>query len=228
MVISLILISNRCLVRKKTKTPIIYITGIQDPPNMAALKLLISQPLEAGPSLFENHNLQPRICQALEHISSRLAPRGQHATFLHILHDYQLPPALRRSNTHPCGGPSTPTTPSSPGPARFLRRQLSDIASRASPLSPGGAGPRFLWPSIRRAATPTRERDEGATSPSPMTPGSMWSGPTERSTSPVTPWTPTTPSLMRVQLLYVPPEDARAREYICDLIRKAERKFQVS
>jgi hypothetical protein len=200
---------------------------------MAGLKVTISPPLEAGASPLDVHFLPPRVKQALEHVSSRLAARGQHATFLLVRRDYQLPPSLVRPTSLPA---PPPPTPSSPSPARFLRRQLSDLTSRASPSSPAfGGSPRFLWPG-RRSATPTSAAREELLPTPPMTPSSLWSVSTDQSSaasssdrccaSPATPCTPTTPGSMVGRFIFSPSQDLD-QGLLRELVRKAERKFQV-
>ena len=100
---------------------------------MAGLKVAISPPLEAGASPLDVHFLPPRVKQALEHVSSRLAARGQHATFLLVRRDYQLPPSLVRPTSLPA---PLPPTPSSPSPARRPRRLRRRPQRRHPPPHP--------------------------------------------------------------------------------------------
>ncbi|KAG5957225.1 hypothetical protein E4U57_001903 [Claviceps arundinis] len=77
------------------------------------LKDRISSPLEAGPSLLNDHHLSPSLTPALEHASSRLAKKSLHLTLVVVRRDYQLPttaassPLLCLASTSISPSPST-------------------------------------------------------------------------------------------------------------------------
>ncbi|KAG6241754.1 hypothetical protein E4U25_005572 [Claviceps purpurea] len=82
------------------------------------LKDRISSPLEAGPSLLNDHHLSPSLTPALEHASSRLAKKSLHLTLVVVRRDYQLPttaasPLLCLASTSTSSSPSTSSSSSS-------------------------------------------------------------------------------------------------------------------
>ncbi|KAG6095390.1 hypothetical protein E4U14_008250 [Claviceps sp. LM454 group G7] len=83
------------------------------------LKDRISSPLEAGPSLLNDHHLSPSLTPALEHASSRLAKKSLHLTLVVVRRDYQLPttaalsPLLCLASTSISPSPSTSSSSSS-------------------------------------------------------------------------------------------------------------------
>ncbi|KAG5948314.1 hypothetical protein E4U59_000042 [Claviceps monticola] len=92
------------------------------------LKDRISSPLEAGPSLLNDHHLSPSLTPALEHASSRLAKKSLHLTLVVVRRDYQLPttaasPLLCLAST---------STLSSPSPSPSFSSSLTSSLSRRS------------------------------------------------------------------------------------------------
>ncbi|KAG5920325.1 hypothetical protein E4U61_007978 [Claviceps capensis] len=93
------------------------------------LKDRISSPLEAGPSLLNDHHLSPSLTPALEHASSRLAKESLHLTLVVVRRDYQLPttaasPLLCLASTSTSSSTSSlPSTSSSSSLTSLLSRR---------------------------------------------------------------------------------------------------------
>ncbi|KAG6026403.1 hypothetical protein E4U19_002661 [Claviceps sp. Clav32 group G5] len=95
------------------------------------LKDRISSPLEAGPSLLNDHHLSPSLTPALEHASSRLAKKSLHLTLVMVRRDYQLPttaassPLLCLASTSTSPSPSTSSSSSSVITSSLSRRSFA-------------------------------------------------------------------------------------------------------
>ncbi|KAL2167568.1 hypothetical protein VTG60DRAFT_1114 [Thermothelomyces hinnuleus] len=87
----------------------------------------ISSPLEAGPSIVDDHHLPSQVNEALEYASKRLGRKASHITLLVVRRDYQLPTSPTPSPTYTPPGSlpgsttaaSTPSKPSFPASSRI-------------------------------------------------------------------------------------------------------------
>ncbi|KAL2156154.1 hypothetical protein VTH82DRAFT_899 [Thermothelomyces myriococcoides] len=81
----------------------------------------ISSPLEAGPSIVDDHHLPSQVNEALEYASRRLGRKASHITLLVVRRDYQLPTSPTPSPTYTLPGslPLSTTTASTPSKPSF-------------------------------------------------------------------------------------------------------------
>ncbi|KAI0165883.1 hypothetical protein GGR57DRAFT_140196 [Xylariaceae sp. FL1272] len=208
---------------------------------MSFPKQRISSPLEAGTSLFDN--LPPRITEALEYASKRLARKSLHITLIVVRNDYQIPSIAPCTTPSMISPPQTPELTGFATPFRFtssvaglrhiVRRGTgSSLASTTTTVSDSTPGtPSFAPPPTEPAKSPRRWM-------MPLTPGSPM--------MPLTPHTPSSsatiatstsatsssarsqgPESFGIRLVYTSPLSPKDDKTLRTAMIKAERRFHL-
>ncbi|KAL5612762.1 hypothetical protein BROUX41_004153 [Berkeleyomyces rouxiae] len=205
---------------------------------MAVTKLRISSPLEAGQSIHDACNLPPRLCDALDHASTKLSNKGINVKLAVALRDYQLPtltiiPSANSQVGVYASQPPTPGSPSASAPtcsssasSRFgfsnaisgLRQRLAGHVPSTLPLiTSWGVGSPAASPASSSAYTPM----------TPMSPPPMSACTSTTFTSATDVVSPHGPCTLGIRLIQTTKLDAKTSRTMHHVLNKTRVKFGI-
>ncbi|KKA26869.1 hypothetical protein TD95_002443 [Thielaviopsis punctulata] len=204
---------------------------------MVVSKLRISSPLEAGRSILDAYNLPPKLCDALDHVSSKLSSKGVNVKLAVALRDYQLPTlTIIPSDIHSSGVyASQPSTPGSPPPApasatssRFgFSSAISGLRQRLAGHLPTNLPLNSSSTSVSGSALTSPTNSAPYTPMTPMSPPPM-SACTSTTFTTATDYTsPHGPCILGIRLIQTQKLDAKTSRTLHHVINKARVKFGI-
>ncbi|PHH55497.1 hypothetical protein CFIMG_007303RA00001 [Ceratocystis fimbriata CBS 114723] len=206
---------------------------------MTVTKLRISSPLEAGQSILDACNLPPRLCDALDHASSKLSSKGVSVKLAVALRDYQLPTltiipsAYSETGVYASQPPTPDYSPSSTSAcysstsSRFgsFSNAFFSMRQRLAGHVPLSLSLASTWTSEGTAPSPSHS--SAHTPVTPMSPPPMTASTSTTFPSTIDAVSPNGPCALGIRLIQTTKVDAKTARILNHVFNKVRAKFGI-